>query len=301
MQFGVTDIIIAGKHHINHICITKDFRFHMLYLIYYVGEGRLWKMIFVLDIGNTNTVLGVFEEDTLKYEWRIQTDRHKTEDEFGMLIKSLFDFKGLAFSQIEGIIISSVVPPIMQALEKMCQLYFNIDPLVVGKNEINATLQISYPNPKEIGADRIVNAVGAIDLYDSPLIIIDFGTATTFCYVDENKAYHGGIIAPGIKISMDALYSFASKLPKIEIEKPKNIVGQSTVEAMQSGVYYGYVGQVDGIVNRIKEDMEVEPTVIATGGLAPLIARGSETIHHIEKHLTLKGLYIIYEKNKNIT
>lgn len=255
-------------------------------------------MIFVLDIGNTNTVLGVFEQDQLKYEWRIKTDRHKTEDEFGALVKTLFEFKGISFSQIEEIIISSVVPPIMQALEKMCHLYFNITPLVIGKDNVKSYLQISYPSPKEIGADRIVNAVGAISLYDTPLIIIDFGTATTFCYIDEQKAYYGGAIAPGIKISMDALYSHASKLPKIEIEKPENIIGQSTVEAMQSGVFYGYVGLVDGIVNRIKKEAGNSPTVIATGGLASLIACGSETIDHIETHLTLKGLYVIYQKNK---
>lgn len=260
-------------------------------------KGRK-EMILVLDIGNTNTVLGVFSEGELSYEWRIQTDRHKTEDEFGILIKSLFEHKQLTFAQIKGIIISSVVPPIMKALEKMCEIYFQITPLVVGKEEVDSYLQINYPQPKEIGADRIVNAVGAIGLYDTPLIIIDFGTATTFCYVDEHKAYRGGVIAPGIKVSMEALYSKASKLPKIEIEQPDNIVGTSTVEAMQSGVYYGYVGQVDGIVKRMKEDMEIAPTVIATGGLAPLIAQGAETIDYIETHLTLKGLYNIYEKNQ---
>ena len=255
-------------------------------------------MILVLDIGNTNTVLGVFNDGELSYEWRIQTDRHKTEDEFGILIKSLFEHKGLTFAQIKGIIISSVVPPIMKALEKMCEIYFCITPLVVGKAEVDSYLTINYPQPKEIGADRIVNAVGAITLFDTPLIIIDFGTATTFCYVDEYKAYRGGIIAPGINVSMEALYSKASKLPKIEIEQPEQVVGTSTVGAMQAGVYYGYVGQVDGIVNRIKQSMEIEPTVIATGGLAPLIAKGAETIDHVETHLTLKGLYRIFEKNQ---
>src|SRR5690625_1635075 len=219
-------------------------------------------MVFVIDIGNTNTVLGIFENDELTYEWRIQTDIHKTKDEFAILIKSLFDFQGIRFSEIEGIIISSVVPPIMMALEKMCHNYFNIMPLIVGKEQVKSYLEIKYPQPKEIGADRIVNAVGAIHIYQSPLIIIDFGTATTFCYVGEDKAYHGGIIAPGIKISMDALYSFASKLPKIEIEKPNNIIGQSTVEAMQSGVYYGYVGQVDGIVHQMKTQIRERKSVV---------------------------------------
>jgi|SRR5699024_5996006 len=265
-------------------------------------RGVSRRMIFVIDIGNTNTVLGIFEEDKLIYEWRIQTDIHKTKDEFAMLIQSLFQFKKLSFVDVEGIIISSVVPPIMRSLETMCLEYFHLTPYVVGKDTMRAPLEITYPNPKEIGADRIVNAVGAIHLYDEPMIIIDFGTATTFCYVDEQKRYHGGIITPGIKISMDALYDKASKLPKIEIAPTENVVGLSTVEAMQSGVYYGYVSQVDGIVRRMKSELSVHPTVIATGGFASLIAKGSETIQHIEQHLTLKGLYHIYqhEEKRNI-
>lgn len=256
-------------------------------------------MIFVIDIGNTNTVLGVFEDDELKYEWRLQTDRHKTEDEFGMLMKSLFDYYKIPFSEIKGVIISSVVPPIMRAIENMCQTYFQLEPLIVGRENIDPFLKMSYPNPQEIGADRIVNAVGAIEQYGAPLIIIDFGTATTYCYVDESGAYYGGIITPGIKISMDALYSKASKLPKIEIQQPQTVIGRSTIDAMQSGVYYGYVGQVDGTVTRIKEEMGVSCHVIATGGFAPLIAKGAKTIDFVESHLTLKGLYLIYKKNMN--
>ncbi|MEC5426059.1 type III pantothenate kinase [Virgibacillus sp. C22-A2] len=254
-------------------------------------------MLFVLDVGNTNTVLGVFEKDQLKYEWRIKTDRHKTEDEFGMLIKSLFDHKDITFSAVEGVIISSVVPPIMFALEKMCRDYFNLEPLVIGKETVQSFLKMKYPNPKEIGADRIVNAVGAIKEYGAPLILIDFGTATTYCYVNEQEEYEGGIISPGINISMDALYSKASKLPKIEIETPKNVIGTSTVEAMQSGVLYGYVGQVDGIVKRMQDQMKVSATVIATGGLSSLIAKESKTINYVDQHLTLKGLYLIYQLN----
>ncbi len=254
-------------------------------------------MIFVLDTGNTNTVLGVFKNDELIHEWRIKTDRHKTEDEFGMLIKSLFDHKGILFSQFEGVIISSVVPPIMLALEKMCKVYFNLDPLVIGRKNVNPFLKICYPNPEEIGADRIVNAVSAIEEFNVPLIIIDFGTATTFCYINEQKEYMGGLIAPGIKISMEALYDKASKLPKIEIQQPPSVVGTSTVTAMQSGVFYGYIGQVDGIVGRIKDQVKTNPTVIATGGLATLLAGDSATIDHVDPHLTLKGLYLIYQRN----
>ncbi len=251
-----------------------------------------------MDIGNTNTVLGVFSEKSLVHEWRIRTDRYKTEDELGMLVKSLFDYEHISFSDIENIIISSVVPPMMQAVEHMCVKYFKLTPFVVGNDNVRAYLDIRYPRPEEIGADRLVNAIGAISLYDAPLIIIDFGTATTFCYVDENRAYYGGIIAPGVKISMDALYAHAAKLPKIEIQKPETVVGASTVGAMQSGVYYGYIGQVDGIVQQMKQEVQKEPTVIATGGLASLIVEDSTTIQHIEKNLTLIGLQQIYQKNK---
>ncbi|HEY4600534.1 MAG TPA: type III pantothenate kinase [Cerasibacillus sp.] len=254
-------------------------------------------MLFVLDVGNTNTVLGVFQDNELKHEWHIKTDRYKTEDEFGVLVKSLFEYRGLSFSDINGVIISSVVPPIMFALEKMCRIYFDIEPLVVGKDTVQSFLKTSYPNPKEIGADRVVNAVGALAEHRAPFIIIDFGTATTYCYVNEQEEYEGGLIAPGIDISMDALYRRAAKLPKIEIEKPQNIIGNSTVEAMQSGVFYGNVAQVDGIVNRIKESKQTSPKVIATGGLASLVANASETIDIVDSHLTLKGLHVIYQKN----
>lgn len=256
-------------------------------------------MIFVLDIGNTNTVLGVFENDTLKYEWRIKTDRHRTEDEFGVLIKLLFDHKEVSLSDITGIIISSVVPPIMAALESMCKSYFNIDPLIIGQ-DVKSSLGMRYPRPNEIGADRIVNAVGAIEKYGAPLIIVDFGTATTYCYINEQQEYVGGIISPGIKISMEALYQKAAKLPKIEIQPPANIIGSSTIEAMQSGVFYGYIGQVDGIIKRIEQEMTVKPKVVATGGLAPLLADASETIDIVDPHLTLTGLYLIYQRNFKI-
>ena len=173
-------------------------------------------MIFVLDVGNTNTVLGVYDEDILKYHWRIETSRNKTEDEYGMVIKSLLQHEGLSFDQFDGIIISSVVPPIMFALERMCKKYFGIKPLIVGPG-IKTGLNIKYENPREVGADRIVNAVAGIQEYGSPLIIVDFGTATTYCYINEDKQYMGGAIAPGINISTEALYSKAAKLPRIEI------------------------------------------------------------------------------------
>lgn len=257
-------------------------------------------MLFVLDVGNTNMVLGVFDKDELKYEWRIKTDRHKTEDEFGILIHSLFEYKGISFSDIDGVVISSVVPPIMLALEKMSRDYFNVEPIVVSGANMSVYLNMSYPNPGEVGADRIVNAVSAIEEYGAPLIIIDFGTATTFCYIDEESNYHGGVITPGIHISLEALYSKASKLPKIEITAPGKVIGTSTVEAMQSGIFYGYVSQVDGMINRIKEEMGTNPKVIATGGLSPLISKESAEIDHVDIHLTLRGLNRIYYKIKHM-
>jgi len=253
-------------------------------------------MIFVIDVGNTNIVLGVYEDEELKFHWRITTSRDKTEDEFGMIIKDLFSHVNLSFSQIDGIIISSVVPPIMFALEKMCTKYFNHKPMIIGPG-MKTGLNIKYDNPKEVGADRIVNAVAAIQEYGSPLIIVDFGTATTYCYINEEKQYMGGAIAPGIGISTEALYTRASKLPRIEITKPTQVVGKNTVSAMQAGIFFGYVGQVDGIVERMKEQSNENPTVIATGGLATLIAKESKTIDVVDPFLTLRGLQLIYLKN----
>jgi type III pantothenate kinase len=237
-------------------------------------------LIFVFDVGNTNIVLGVYEQEELKHHWRIETSRNRSEDEYGMTIKALFDSVQLSF-----------------ALERMCQKYFNLKPLVVGPG-IKTGLNIKYENPREVGADRIVNAVAAIHEYGSPLIIVDFGTATTYCYINEQKQYMGGAIAPGIGISTEALYSRAAKLPRIEISRPDDIIGKNTVAAMQSGILYGYVGQVEGIVKRMKAKGDSDPTVIATGGLAGLIAGESDIIDIVDPFLTLKGLQLIYKRNQ---
>ncbi|WP_335872115.1 type III pantothenate kinase [Bacillus sp. 2205SS5-2] len=253
-------------------------------------------MIFVIDVGNTNIVLGVYEQDELKYHWRLETNRHRSEDEYAMITKNLFEHVGMRFDSIHGIIISSVVPPIMFSLERMCTKYFDITPVVVGPG-IKTGLNIKYENPREVGADRIVNAVAGIHEYGGPLIIVDFGTATTYCYINEEKQYMGGAIAPGIGISTEALYTKAAKLPRIEIARPEDIIGKNTVSAMQAGILYGYVGQVDGIVLRMKEQSKREPLVIATGGLATLIAKETDVIDVVDPFLTLKGLSLIYKRN----
>jgi type III pantothenate kinase len=254
------------------------------------------KMILVMDTGNTNIVLGVYDQGELKYHWRMETYRQKTEDEYAMQVKSLFTHVGLTFEEIKGIIISSVVPPVMFPLEQMCNKYFNLKPLIVGPG-IKTGLNIKYENPREVGADRIVNAVAAIEEYGTPLIIVDFGTATTYCYVNENGGYMGGAIAPGIGISMEALFDRASKLPRIELTRPDNVIGKNTVTAMQAGIVFGYVGQVEGIVARMKAQSKEEPTVIATGGLADLIASETTVIDVVDNFLTLRGLHLIYQRN----
>ncbi len=254
-------------------------------------------MLLVMDIGNSNIVLGVYQGEELRYHWRLATDRNKTEDEYGMLVRSLFNSVGLALSHVEGVIFSSVVPPLNLAIERMCVKYFGKKPLVVGPG-IKTGLNIKLEYPREVGADRIVNAVAAIHYYGTPLVIVDFGTATTFCYVDERGQYLGGAIAPGIAISTEALVSRAAKLPRIELAKPPSVVGRNTIASMQSGIYYGFIGQVEGIVRRFKAESKTVPTVVATGGLAPLFANETDCIDIVDPNLTLKGLRLIYERNQ---
>ncbi|NEU32563.1 type III pantothenate kinase [bacterium LRH843] len=253
-------------------------------------------MVLVIDVGNTNIVLGIYEGKKLKYHWQLATSRHKTEDEWAMAIKALFAYENVAFDRVKGIIIASVVPTIMFTLEQMCKKYFHLKPMIIGPG-IKTGLNIKYDNPKEVGADRIANSVAAIALYACPLIIVDFGTAITYCYVNAKGEYMGGAIAPGISISAEALYTHASKLPRIEVTKPVDVVGRNTVCAMQAGIFYGFVGQVEGVVNRMKMQADGEPTVIATGGIAPLIATEAKSIDIVEPFLTLQGLQMIYEKN----
>lgn len=254
-------------------------------------------MLLVIDVGNTNIVLGIFDGKTLVDHWRISTDRLRTTDEYGVLIRNLFYLNNANAEEIDAIIISSVVPPVMPTLERMCQRYFGIAPLIIGPG-VKTGMDIKYDNPREVGADRIVNAVAAYELYGGPVIIIDFGTAMTFCAVDKKGDYLGGAICPGIGISTDALVQRTAKLPRIEVRRTGKVICRNTVESMQAGVYYGFVGQVDGIVARMRRELGGKAQVVATGGLAVVIAPATKSIDIVEPMLTLEGLRIIYDRNR---
>lgn len=246
-------------------------------------------------------MIGVFQKESLLANWRISSDRLKTADEYGLLMEQLFHCSELKRSGVEDIIISSVVPNLTGTLKLMCERYFHIAPMVVG-NGLKTGMPIRYENPKEVGADRIVNAVAAIALYGTPLIILDFGTATTFCVVNAKGEYLGGAIAPGIGVSANALVEKTAQLPKVEMVVPEHVIGRNTVNAIQSGLLYGYSGLVDGMVRRIAQELQMplhEIHVVATGGLAPLIKANTETIQIVDQMLTLQGLRILYEKNRN--
>ncbi len=255
-------------------------------------------MLLVIDVGNTNTVVGVYEGERLVADWRLTTERSRTVDEYGIQFRNLFTLAGLDSSAIDAIAISSVVPPLNYTLEKMSHVYFNQTPLFVD-HTTNTGLTIRYLLPADVGADRIVNSVAAIARYGAPCIVVDFGTATTFDAVTAEGEYLGGVITPGIIISAEALFQRAARLYRVEIRRPDTVIGQTTVSSMQSGLYYGYIGLVDGILRRMIGELGGQARVIATGGLARLIGRGSEFIEEIDDHLTLEGLRLIYERNKH--
>ncbi len=253
-------------------------------------------MVFVLDVGNSNIKCGLFRDGKLLNSWRIATDMDRTADEYGIQIISFLKHGNHRAEDVQGIIISSVIPSINYTLQHMCSIYFNKTAMFVGPG-IKTGINIKYDNPKELGADRIVSAIAAYTLYGGPCILVDFGTATTFGVVSKGGDFLGGAICPGLKISAQALTESAAKLPRVELIKPESVIATSTISGMQAGIIYGYVGQVDYIIRRLKAEIGGSPKVIATGGLAKLIAQETTVIDEVNSLLTLIGLDIVYRKN----
>ena len=248
-------------------------------------------MLLAIDLGNTNTVFGVYDGENLVMHWRLSTQKERTVDEYGILLRNLFALEKIDAKKIRGVIVASVVPPLDAVLNEMVSAYFSVKPMFVTHE--NAGIPVIYDDPREVGADRIVNAVAVIDKYGKPAIVVDFGTATTFDAITAAGEYRGGVIAPGIVISAEALYEHAAKLPRIEIQKPPSVIGTSTVGSMQSGLFYGYVALVDGIITRMKKELGPKTRVIGTGGQAPFISQETKLIELVDANLTLDGLQLV--------
>ncbi len=256
-------------------------------------------MLLAIDSGNTNVVFAVFEDGKIRGEWRSSNDTNRTSDEYGVWLTQLAAIEGLTRDDVTAAIIANVVPAASHDLLMLCRRYFNCEPLIIGEPGVDLGLDIKVDNPDEVGSDRLVNAVAATESYGGPLIVVDFGTATTFDVVDGDGAYVGGVIAPGINLSLEALHAAAAQLPRVAVKRPQRVVGKSTVPAMQSGIYWGYVALVEGLVARIAGEFGSEMKVVATGGLAPLFAEATDAIDHLDIELTLRGLNAIYRRNTN--
>lgn len=259
------------------------------------------KLLFVIDVGNTNIVFGIYEGDKLLHNWRVATDKNRTYDEYAMIFEQLLKFNKLSSKDIKDVIISSVVPHLIDVLPEMFRKYYNVEPIVIGPG-VKTGMNIKYDNPKEVGADRIVNGVAGYELYGGPLIVVDFGTAITFDAISEDGEYLGGAITPGIKISSEALFTRTAKLPRVEISKPESIIGKNTVNSIQAGISYGYVGLVDYIIEKMVKELdpkgEKNVKIVATGGFANFVSEDSKYIEEVNQLLTLIGLRIIYERNR---
>jgi type III pantothenate kinase len=252
-------------------------------------------MLLVIDVGNTNTSLGVYREAELLAHWRLTTNPSRTIDEYGVHARNLFEIAQMDFTSIEAIAVASVVPPLNYTVKRMAEVYFKLTPFFID-HTTDTGLKILYEPASDVGADRIVDAVAAVARYGSPCIVVDFGTATTFNVINAASEYVGGLITPGIMISAEALFSRTAKLPRVDIKRPQKVIGSSTIAAMQSGLYFGYAGLVDGVLERMIEEMGGKPRIIATGGLAALITTGSKFIEKVDDTLTLEGLRLIYER-----
>jgi type III pantothenate kinase len=253
-------------------------------------------MLLVIDVGNTNVTLAVFRGKELLAQWRLTTERTRTGDEYGVQVRSLFELAGIDRKEIDAIVVASVVPSLNETLKRVAEVYFQLTPVFVD-HTTDTGLKILYEPPSDVGADRIVDAVAAAAKYGVPCIVVDFGTATTFNAINAAHQYLGGVIAPGIMISSEALFARAAKLPRVEIKRPQKVIGSSTTGAMQSGIYHGYAGLVDGVLEQMIAEMGSKPRVIATGGLAPLIATASKFIEEVDPNLTLEGLRLVYERS----
>ncbi|MGE0733361.1 MAG: type III pantothenate kinase [Alphaproteobacteria bacterium] len=255
-------------------------------------------MLLAIDSGNTNVVFAVFDGDKIKGLWRSANATNRTADEFAVWLTQLMSMDGIEAKQIDAAIIANVVPAASYDLRSLCRKYFKCEPLVVGEPNVDLGIGVKIDNPEEVGADRLVNAVGALDSYKPPMIVVDFGTATTFDVVDKGGNYCGGAICPGINLSLQALHMAAAKLPRVAVARPKQVIGTATVPAMQSGIFWGYVSLIEGLVARISKEYGAKMTVIATGGLAPLFAEATDVIDHLDAELTLRGLLEIYRRNR---